>query len=127
LHAKLAADPRVISLEHMDARQLQIPERANAVVVDVSFIGLRLVLPSVLACTTCAAWLVALVKPQFEFGRGNIGKGGIVKSEAAQVGALQSISDWIAGQPNWMVEGAMDSPILGGGGNREFLVAARKQ
>ena len=127
LHPRLAADPRVVSLERMDARKLEIPERANVAVVDVSFIGLKLVLPSVMACMACAAWLVALVKPQFEVGRGNIGKGGIVRSDVAQAGALQSIADWIAGQPNWTVIGAMDSPVLGGDGNREFLVAAISQ
>jgi 23S rRNA (cytidine1920-2'-O)/16S rRNA (cytidine1409-2'-O)-methyltransferase len=127
LHPKLAADPRVVSLERTDARQLHLAERANAVVVDVSFIGLKLVLPSVLACTACAAWLIALVKPQFEVGRGNIGKGGIVKDWAAQAGALQSNVDWIGSQPNWTVAGVMESPIRGGAGNREFLVAAVKQ
>ena len=126
LHPKLAADPRVVSLERMDARHLQIPEQANAIVVDVSFIGLKLVLPSVLPFAASGAWLVALVKPQFEVGRSKIGKGGVVKDATAQAEALQTIADWLAAQPGWSIVGSMESPVLGGEGNREFLLAARK-
>ncbi len=127
LHAKLAADPRVVSLERMDARHLQIPERADAVVVDVSFMGLKLVLPAVLPFAAPYAWLVALIKPQFEVGRAKIGKGGVVKDAAAQAEALQAIADWLGAQPSWCIIGSMESPVLGGEGNREFLLTARKR
>jgi 23S rRNA (cytidine1920-2'-O)/16S rRNA (cytidine1409-2'-O)-methyltransferase len=72
------------------------------------------------------AWLVALVKPQFEVGRGNIGKGGIVRDEAARNAALDGIVAWLSSVHGWSVIGHMESPIEGGDGNREFLVAARK-
>ena len=95
-------------------------------VADVSFIGLKLVLPAALKLARDGAWLVALVKPQFEAGRDSVGKGGIVKDEAAQAKVLQGIVDWLGAQPGWSVIGTMESPIAGGDGNREFLLAARK-
>jgi 23S rRNA (cytidine1920-2'-O)/16S rRNA (cytidine1409-2'-O)-methyltransferase len=129
LHAKLAADPRVILLEGVNARDLgptHVPEQVDAVVADVSFIGLKLVLPAALKLAQKGAWLVALVKPQFEAGRDNVGKGGIVKDEEVQAKVLQDIVDWLGGQPGWSVIGTMESPVAGGSGNREFLLAARK-
>ena len=129
MHTKLAADPRVITLEGVNARDLNsahVPEQVDAVVADVSFIGLKLVLPAALKLAHQGAWLVALVKPQFEAGVGKVGKGGIVKDKSVQEEALQSIIDWLGGQPGWSVIGTMVSPIVGGDGNREFLLAARK-
>lgn len=129
LHAKLAADPRVILLEGVNARDLgqtQVPEEVGAVVADVSFIGLKLVLPAALKLAREGAWLVALVKPQFEAGIGKVGKGGIVKDKSVQEEALQNIVGWLGAQPGWSVIGTMESPIAGGDGNREFLLAARK-
>jgi 23S rRNA (cytidine1920-2'-O)/16S rRNA (cytidine1409-2'-O)-methyltransferase len=72
------------------------------------------------------AWLVALVKPQFEVGRENVGKGGIVKDEAAQAAALAEIERWLIAEQGWSVLGTMESPLKGGDGNREFLIAATK-
>lgn len=129
LHAKLAADPRVVSLEGINARDLtvaHIPEPVDCIVADVSFISLKLVLASAVKLTGERAWLVALVKPQFEVGREHVGKGGIVKDEAAQAKAVQVIVDWIGGQSGWSMIGTMESPIAGGDGNREFLLAAKK-
>lgn len=129
LHAKLAADPRVVPLEGVNARDLaraHIPEPADCIVADVSFISLKLVLASALKLTGDGAWLVALVKPQFEAGRDAVGKGGIVKNEKAQAKVLQGIADWLGTQSGWPVVGTMESPITGGDGNREFLLAARK-
>jgi 23S rRNA (cytidine1920-2'-O)/16S rRNA (cytidine1409-2'-O)-methyltransferase len=126
LHPKLAADPRVILLEGVNARDLgqtQVPEQVDAVVADVSFIGLKLVLPAALKLAHQGAWLVALVKPQFEAG---VGKVGIVKDKSVQEEALQNIVGWLGVQPGWSVLGTMESPIAGGDGNREFLLAARK-
>jgi 23S rRNA (cytidine1920-2'-O)/16S rRNA (cytidine1409-2'-O)-methyltransferase len=129
LHPKLAADPRVILLEGVNARDLgqtHVPEQVEAVAADVSFIGLKLVLPAALKLAHQGAWLVALVKPQFEAGVGKVGKGGIVKDKSVQEEALQNIVGWLGAQGGWSVIGTMESPIAGGDGNREFLLAARK-
>jgi 23S rRNA (cytidine1920-2'-O)/16S rRNA (cytidine1409-2'-O)-methyltransferase len=130
LDPKIAKDPRVISLEHLNARDLTEKhiggQRPQAIVADVSFISLKLALPPALAMAEKGAWLVALVKPQFEAGKENIGKGGIVKDEAAQQSALDEIARWLANDRKWSVLGTMQSPITGGDGNREFLIAAVK-
>lgn len=129
LRGKLASDPRVVSLEGVNARELSpthVPEPADCIVADVSFISLKLVLASALKLAGDGAWLVALVKPQFEAGRDAVGKGGIVKDKEAQAKVLQGIADWLGGQSGWSVIGSLDSPIAGGDGNREFLIAARK-
>lgn len=127
LRQKLMDDPRVISLEGTDARQLttaHIAEPPQAIVADVSFISLKLALPPALSLAK-GAWLVALVKPQFEAGRAHVGKGGIVKDEAAQDDAVKMIVSLLA-KRGWRVLGAIDSPIHGGDGNREFLIAAQQ-
>lgn len=129
LDPKLAKDIRVISREKTNARDLSpkiIPEKPQAVVADVSFISLKLALPKALELAEPGAWLVALVKPQFEVGKANVGKGGIVKDEAAQDAALAEISCWLVEEQGWNVLGAMESPLKGGDGNREFLLAAVK-
>ena len=129
MNPKLSADPRVIPLEGVNARDLgqtQVPEQVDAVVADVSFIGLKLVLPAALTLARQGAWLIALVKPQFEAGVGKVGKGGIVKDKSVQEEALQGIVGWLGAQSGWSVIGTMESPIAGGDGNREFLLAARK-
>ena len=130
LDPKLAKDPRVVSLEHLNARDLTEKHIAGAkpatIVADVSFISLKLALPPALAMAEKGAWLIALVKPQFEVGRDNIGKGGIVKDEAAQQAALDDIAHWLAADQKWTVLGTMESTIKGGDGNREFLIAAVK-
>jgi 23S rRNA (cytidine1920-2'-O)/16S rRNA (cytidine1409-2'-O)-methyltransferase len=128
LHAKLRANPRVVSLEGTDARALDraaIREEVSAIVADVSFIGLALVLPAALRLAAPAAWLVALVKPQFEAGRAAVGKGGIVRSEADRLKAVAKIRKFIEEQPGWTVVGEIASPIRGGSGNEEFLIGAR--
>jgi 23S rRNA (cytidine1920-2'-O)/16S rRNA (cytidine1409-2'-O)-methyltransferase len=129
LDPKLARDIRVVSLEKTNARDLTaalIPQRPQAIVADVSFISLKLALPKALAMAEQGAWLVALVKPQFEVGRENVGKGGIVKDEAAQAAALAEIVRWLIAEQGWSVLGTMESPLKGGDGNREFLIAATK-
>jgi len=111
-------DPRIISLEGVNARDLApalISEEVDAVVADVSFIGLKLVLPPPEAGAQ-GAWLVALVKPQFEAGRDRVGRGGLVKDNVVQEDALQGIVDWLGAQPGWTVIGTMESPIVGGDG-----------
>jgi 23S rRNA (cytidine1920-2'-O)/16S rRNA (cytidine1409-2'-O)-methyltransferase len=129
MHAKLRRDPRLVIRDGVNARELtpvQVPERPAAVVADVSFIGLKLALPPALDLAVQGAWLVALVKPQFEVGRLKLGKGGIVKDQQAQIAALADIKAFIGAQSRWNVAGHIESPILGGEGNKEFLIAAHK-
>lgn len=129
LDPKIAKEARVVSLEKTNSRDLSsriIPQKPQAIVADVSFISLRLALPPALTMAEKGAWLIALVKPQFEVGKENIGKGGIVKDEAVQAAALDDIARWLAEDRKWSVLGTMDSPITGGDGNREFLIAAVK-
>lgn len=128
LHRKLADDPRVTVLEGCDSRKLDLallPSRVDAIVADVSFISLKLALGPVLAQIAHPAWLIALIKPQFEAGRERIGKGGIVKDPTVQDAVCADIAAWLENLPNWTVLGTMASPIDGGDGNREFLIAAR--
>ena len=123
---RLAAHPRVRSLEAMDARALTLEmlgERPSAIVIDVSFISQRLVLPHVLKLAAAPAWLVSLIKPQFELDRADLVKGR-VKAEVALERACLSVRAAIEAQ-RWTVLGLMPSPILGGAGQREFLIAAR--
>lgn len=127
LHPKLACDPHVVRREGVNARALspaQITEPPGAIVADVSFIGLRLVLPPALALAASGAFLVVLVKPQFEVGPEHVGRGGLVRDEKAQHAVVEGIQHWLDAQAGWKVLGWTDSPIQGGDGNREFLLAA---
>ncbi len=126
LDSRLAAGPRVRSLEGLDARAVtteMLGERPEAIVIDVSFISQKLVLPHVLKLATCRAWLVSLVKPQFELGRSDLVKGR-VKGEAALERACAAVRTAIEAE-GWVVLGLIPSPILGGAGAKEFLIAAR--
>jgi len=130
LHTRIANDPRVVSLEHQNARDLSpksIIGSPEAIVADLSFISLRLALPPALHMAAPNAWLVALFKPQFEVGRDKIGKGGIVKDDYARTHALIEFIQWLNGQGDWrfLSPPFIESPILGADGNLEFLVAAR--
>lgn len=127
LHASLLGDARVVVLEECDARTLDrtlVPDPIGAIVADVSFISLIKALPAALALAAPGCWLVALVKPQFEVGREGVGKGGVVRDAALRDRALADVRAWIAAQPGWTVVGTMPSPIEGGSGNVEFLIAA---
>ena len=129
LHPSLGADPRVTGLEATDARDLTaelIPEAPGLVVSDVSFIGLAKALPAALALAAEGADLVALVKPQFEVGPARVGKGGLVKDEAARAEALGGVEGFLEGA-GWTVRASAPSPIEGGDGNREYLVWATKR
>jgi 23S rRNA (cytidine1920-2'-O)/16S rRNA (cytidine1409-2'-O)-methyltransferase len=130
LDARLGRDARVVSLEGCDARRLDrlvVPEPIGAIVADVSFISLTKALPVPLSLTGPGAWMVALVKPQFEAGRAAVGKGGIVRDPAVRQRAVELVRDWIAGEAGWHVEGVIASPIAGGAGNEEFLLGARRE
>ena len=125
---RLATDPRVRSLEGVDARALtavMLDETPDAIVIDVSFISQRLVLPHVLKLAAKRAWLVSLIKPQFELNRTDLVKGRVA-SEAALEHACAGVRATIEAE-GWTVLGLMPSPILGGAGAREFLIAARRE
>ena len=126
---KLRIDPRVRALERMNARHLthaEIPEPVDLVVCDASFIGLETVLPAALSLAAPGARLVALIKPQFEVGPGQVGKGGVVRDPALHEAVCARISAWLGRQPGWTVLGVTESPITGPEGNKEFLIAARR-
>lgn len=124
---RLRADPRVRLVEGVNVRTLapaQVPP-PGFVVADLSFISLIKALPAALGLALPGAVLVALVKPQFEVGRAAVGKGGIVRDEAAAAAAVAAVRGFLAGE-GWAVVGECPSPIAGGDGNREFLVGAVK-
>lgn len=126
LHPRLREDPRVVSLESTDARSLDlgmIVEAPTLLVCDASFIGLAKLLAVPLSLAAPEAQLVALFKPQFEVGRENIGKGGIVSDLGATDDAARALEVWLA-QAGWRVEKWIESPISGGDGNRERLFLA---
>ncbi len=128
LHPSLAGDARLTSLEGVDARALtadRLPGPPHLVTVDASFISLRLLLPPVLGLAAEAACLVALVKPQFEAGRGRVGKGGVVRDPAVHEDACRSVRAAVEAL-GWTVLGVVPSPIAGRDGNREFLLGARR-
>jgi 23S rRNA (cytidine1920-2'-O)/16S rRNA (cytidine1409-2'-O)-methyltransferase len=130
LAASLRADPRVTVLERQNARALtgaEIPEPVALVTCDASFIGLETILPAPLALAAPGAWLVALIKPQFEVGPGRTGKGGVVRDPALHAETCARIEAWLGSQPGWRALGIIDSPVTGGDGNREFLIAGRYQ
>jgi 23S rRNA (cytidine1920-2'-O)/16S rRNA (cytidine1409-2'-O)-methyltransferase len=125
---KLRQDERVVVLERCNARSLtaaEVPEAPGLIVCDASFIGLAIVLPAALALAAPDAQLVALIKPQFEVGRGQVGKGGVVRDPDLQRAACDQVTAWLEGK-GWVVAGVTESPILGAEGNREFLIAARR-
>ncbi len=129
LHEALKADVRVVSLEEVDARSLTsdlVPVPIDIIVADLSFISLAKGLGAALARAAPGAWLVALIKPQFEVGRASVGKGGIVRDEGAIKAAVDGVEAWLSDQPGWKVAGTMPSPIHGGSGNAEYLIAARR-
>ena len=129
LHERLRRNKRVVSLEQTDARNLDatlIPEPPSLIVCDASFISLKLVLPQALALAAEGAFLVALIKPQFEAGREAVREGrGIVRDEAIHETVCADIAEWLAAT-GWNVLGIAPSPIEGGDGNREFLIGAQK-
>ena len=126
---KLRQDPRVVVLEQTSARVLtaaHIPENVDLIVCDASFIGLAKVLERPLSFARPEARLMALIKPQFEAGRAEVGKGGVVRDPAVHKRVCGEVADWIAGQ-GWRVEGVVPSPITGPEGNVEFLIAAHRR
>lgn len=129
LDQRLGNDPRVTNIEGLNARELiqrDLPAAAQAIVSDVSFISLKLALPAALDLAEAGAWLVALVKPQFEAGRGAIGKGGILKDPALGPKIAGNLESWLNSLGGWRSLGVIPSPIAGGDGTQEYLLAGRK-
>ena len=126
---KLRCDARVTVLDGVNARYLcrdQVPDEVDLVVCDASFISLETVLPAALDLARPGAHLMALIKPQFEVGKGRVGKGGIVRDPALHEEVIARIRTWLEAKKGWRVKGVTESPIRGGEGNREFLICARK-
>ena len=124
---KLRQDDRVVVLERTNARHLtpvQVPEPIDLIVCDASFIGLETLLPAPLALAAAGARLIALIKPQFEVGKGRVGKGGVVRDPALHREVCDRIAAWIEGEMGWRLLGLTESPITGPEGNREFLIGA---
>jgi 23S rRNA (cytidine1920-2'-O)/16S rRNA (cytidine1409-2'-O)-methyltransferase len=127
LHPKIAADPRVVSLEDTDARvltQALVPDPIDLAAADVSFISLKLVLPPVMPLLGASASLIALIKPQFEAGREHVKKG-VVREETVHGAVCDDLARFVEAL-GFHVLGLIPSPILGGEGNREFLIGARR-
>ena len=123
---KLRQDPRVVLLERTNIREIDpslVPESVDLAVIDVSFISLEKVVPSIIRFLKDAASIVALIKPQFEVGKGVVGKGGIVRDEEARQGAVDRIAACIRGL-GFDVSGIIPSPITGQDGNQEYLIYA---
>jgi 23S rRNA (cytidine1920-2'-O)/16S rRNA (cytidine1409-2'-O)-methyltransferase len=123
---KLRQDPRVVVLEQLSARLLtaeHIPEPVDLIVCDASFIGLAKVLERPLAFAAESCRLLALIKPQFEAGKAEVGKGGVVRDPAVHQRVCDAVAVWLAAQPGWRVTGVVPSPITGPEGNVEFLIA----
>lgn len=126
---KLRQDTRVVVREKTNIRHIEpadFPDPIDLLVCDVSFIGLRTALPAALGLAAPGAYLVALIKPQFEVGKGLVGKGGIVRDPALHRQVCDEIAAWLASQPGWTVLGVVASPIEGAEGNREFLIAGSR-
>jgi 23S rRNA (cytidine1920-2'-O)/16S rRNA (cytidine1409-2'-O)-methyltransferase len=126
---KLRADERVVVHEKTNARFLDpglIGEPVGALVCDASFIGLRTVLPAPLSLCAPGAWAVALIKPQFEAGPGQVGSKGVVRDPAVHAAVCAMITEWWSGLPGWQVLGLAESPITGPEGNKEFLIASKR-
>jgi 23S rRNA (cytidine1920-2'-O)/16S rRNA (cytidine1409-2'-O)-methyltransferase len=128
LHERLRDDPRVIVLERVNARHMsarEVPEPCGIATVDVSFISVRKVLPAVRSVLAPDADALVLVKPQFEVGRGQVGRGGIVKDPERHLQALRDVAEAAQAEARFVVTSACPSPIEGMEGNREFFLHLR--
>ncbi|HEY9164288.1 MAG TPA: TlyA family RNA methyltransferase [Magnetovibrio sp.] len=126
---KLRSDERVVVLEKTNARYLTtdiIPDPIDLVVCDASFIGLETVLPAALGLVKPGGHVIALIKPQFEVGKGRVGKGGVVRESELHIEVCERIQAWMNALPGWTVQGITESPIKGPEGNIEFLICGRR-
>ena len=125
---KIRQDPRVRVMERTNIRYLQpelLEERVQGAVIDVSFISLKMVIPPVSGLLTGEAFIVALIKPQFEVGKGKVGKGGVVRDPTMHSQVIKDLEDFFLGQ-GWEIIGHIASPLLGPKGNREFLIYLKR-
>ena len=128
LHETLSADPRVVVRDKVNARALSpevVPEPCAIATVDVSFISLTRILPALRSVLAPGADVVALVKPQFEVGRGQVGRGGIVRDPAQHASAVKMVAHEATAVLGYALLGACASPIAGTEGNREFVLHLR--
>lgn len=126
---KLRNDRRVVVMEKTNARHLtaaDIPDPLDMVVCDASFISLQTVLPAALGLAQPGAHVIALIKPQFEVGKGRVGKGGVVRDPDLHREVCEQIETWLNAQDGWTVLGLTESPIKGPEGNVEFLICGVK-
>jgi 23S rRNA (cytidine1920-2'-O)/16S rRNA (cytidine1409-2'-O)-methyltransferase len=124
---RLRRDPRVTVIDRTNIRYVKaedLPYRPDLVVIDTSFISLRIVLPAAVALAAKGAEIIALVKPQFEVGKGKVGRGGIVRDEALRAQTLADVTEFAAAI-GLEVQGSIESPLAGASGNREFLAVFR--
>ncbi len=129
IHPSLSGDPRVVVLDGVNARDVTLDMLGmtpDLIVCDASFISLTKLLPPALELAGPGAALIALTKPQFEVGRGNVGKGGVVRDAALHAQTTAKIQRWLVDEMGWIYLGTVASPINGSDGNREFLIAASK-
>lgn len=122
---KLRNDDRVVVLEKTNARYLDethIPDPIDLVVCDASFISLKTILPAAMALVKPGGHLIALIKPQFEVGKDNVGKGGVVRDPELHQAVCADIGDWLNASSDWYEAGIVQSPIKGPEGNIEFLI-----
>ena len=125
---RLRQDPRVVVMDRVNIRHLSlddIPELVDLVVIDVSFISLKLVWPAILPVLKSRGYLVSLIKPQFEVGKGQVGKGGIVRDEPLR----EAVKEQFLGYAKFLsldFVGLLDSPVLGKRGNKEILIGLQK-
>lgn len=129
LHLRLRRDLRVVPMEGVDARALTREDfevAPSLIVCDASFISLLKVIPNPMSLAANQADLIALIKPQFEVGRGSIGRGGLVKSAKERARAVAEVRAALDGLEGFVVRDVMESPVKGGDGNQEYLIAARR-
>ncbi len=138
LHPRLSSDSRVVVMDGVNARDLTtemllqatslnvLPKLPDLIVCDASFISLVKVLPAALALAAPGAFLLALIKPQFEVGRNNVGKRGLVRDGTLHMQTTLRVKKWLTKDMGWIHIGSVKSPIDGSEGNREFLIAAIK-
>ena len=129
LHWKIRQDPRVRVMDRTNIRHLKpeaVNEQVHGAVIDVSFISLRLVVPAVSALLLQEAFIIPLIKPQFEVEKGQVGKGGVVRDPSLHQQVIDRLSRFLQ-EAGWIVMGHMASPLLGPKGNKEFFVYARRE
>ena len=128
LHYRLRQDARVVCMEKLNARYpFDLSEPVDLLVADVSFISLTMALPEPLAHLKPGGYAIALIKPQFEARRGEVGKGGIIRSDALRDDILVRVQEWLASRDDVILLDTVPSPITGDAGNREFLTLLRKR